>query len=87
MECGGSAAAEIALATKLLHRALTMAELDAIAESLRQHRKDLDDQCDQTATRSTETARILDKIEDLRRRSEATNRAFAAGQTGETEKP
>jgi hypothetical protein len=63
-----------------------MAELDAIAESLRQHRKDLDDQCDQTATRSNETARILEKIEDLRRRSEATNRAFPAGQSPESGK-
>ncbi len=56
-----------------------MAELDDISESLRQHRKALDDQCDQTATRTSETARILDKIEDLRRRSEATNRAFVVG--------
>ncbi|MEA2465420.1 MAG: hypothetical protein QOJ98_3167 [Acidobacteriota bacterium] len=54
-----------------------MAELDAIAESLKQHRKDLDDQYDQTATRSNETARLLDKIQELARRSEATNRAFA----------
>lgn len=72
--------AEPVLATKLLHRPLTMAELDAITESLRQHRKDLDEQCDQTASRATETARLLDKIEDLRRRSEATTRAFAAEQ-------
>lgn len=53
-----------------------MSDLDAIAETLRQHRKDLDDQSDQTAARSSETARLLDKIEDLRRRAEATNRVF-----------
>jgi hypothetical protein len=54
-----------------------MADLDAISQSLKQHRKDLDDQFDQTAARSNETADILTKIESLRRRSEATNRAFA----------
>ena len=54
-----------------------MADLDAISQSLKQHRKDLDDQFDQTAARSSETSDILNKIEDLRRRSEATNRAFA----------
>lgn len=58
-----------------------MADLDAISQSLKQHRKDLDDQFDQTNARSNETADILTKIEDLRRRSEVTNRAFAAGQS------
>ena len=54
-----------------------MADLDAIAESLKRHRKDLDDQFDQTATRSNETARLLDKIQELARRSEATSRVFS----------
>ena len=57
-----------------------MAELDEIAEALRRHRKDLNEQFDQTATRTNETARLLDKIQELARRSEATSRAF-------TEKP
>ncbi len=62
-----------------------MAELDAIAHTLRQQRKDLDDQCDQTANRSNETARLLDKIQELARRSEATNRVFQ-GQQADSEK-
>jgi hypothetical protein len=53
-----------------------MAELEAIAESLKRHRRDLSEQYDQTANRSSETARLLDKIQELARRSEATNRAF-----------
>jgi septal ring factor EnvC (AmiA/AmiB activator) len=61
----------------------SMAELDAIAESLRQHRKDLDEQFDRTATRSNETAKLLDKIQELARRSEATNRVFTAQQSEE----
>ena len=58
-----------------------MAELDAIAKSLKQQRRDLTDQSDQTATRANETARLLEKIQELARRSEETNRAFTGQQT------
>lgn len=61
-----------------------MAELEAIAESLKRHRRDLDEQFDQTANRTSETARLLDKIQELARRSEATNKAF---EQSESEKP
>jgi hypothetical protein len=49
-----------------------MAELDAITEALRRQRKDLDDLMEQS--QSGETERLLEKIEDLRRRAEETNR-------------
>ena len=64
-----------------LLRAAGMAELEAIAQTLRQNRKDLDDQFDQTAARANETARLLDKIQELARRSEATNVAFSGQQS------
>jgi uncharacterized protein Yka (UPF0111/DUF47 family) len=50
-----------------------MDEFEAIARTLRRQRKDLDDQFDQTASRSNETTRLLEKIQELARRSEATN--------------
>lgn len=51
-----------------------MADLDAIAESLRRQRRDLDEHLDETARSSNETAKLLGKIEELRRRAEETQR-------------
>ena len=51
-----------------------MAELDAITEALRRQRKDLDDLMEQS--QSGETERLLEKIEELRRRSEESQRIF-----------
>lgn len=56
-----------------------MAELEGIAENLRRQRKDLDEMVESTSTRSTETAALLQKIEELRARAEKTNQAFEAG--------
>lgn len=55
-----------------------MAELQAITESLRRQRKDLEDLMDSTWTRSGQTAELVGKIEDLRRRVEETQRRFSA---------
>ena len=51
-----------------------MADLDEIAETLRRQRKDLDMAADQTATRGGETSKVLEKLEELRRRAEETSR-------------
>jgi ABC-type transporter Mla subunit MlaD len=53
-----------------------MAELNAIAKELRRQRRDLDDLLETTSTRSTETAGLLAKIEELRRRAEETQRRY-----------
>ena len=53
-----------------------MAELEGITEILRRQRKDLDEMVESTSTRSSETAALLEKIEELRARAEKTNRAF-----------
>jgi predicted RNase H-like nuclease (RuvC/YqgF family) len=53
-----------------------MAELDAIAETLRRHRKHLEEQIDGGSTRSGETAELLERIESLRRRVEDTQTRF-----------
>lgn len=53
-----------------------MAELDRIAAALQRQRRNIDDLLEQTSARSTETAELVNKIEDLRRRSEATLRRF-----------
>jgi phosphohistidine phosphatase SixA len=55
-----------------------MAALDAIAAELRRQRKDIDDLLESTASRSGETAELLVKIGELRRRAEETRRTFAA---------
>lgn len=55
-----------------------MAELDVISETLRRHRKDLEDLAESTSSRSVQTAELLSKIEDLRARAEKTQRAFEA---------
>ncbi|MDQ3281436.1 MAG: hypothetical protein M3Q69_08490 [Acidobacteriota bacterium] len=53
-----------------------MAELDLIAEDLRRQRKTLDDLLDETTNRRGETSRLLQKIEELRRRSEAAQARY-----------
>jgi len=49
-----------------------MAELDAITQELRRQRRDLGEQMERS--QSGETARLLEKIEELRRRAEETRR-------------
>ena len=51
-----------------------MDDLDAISEALRRQRKDLDTAADETATRGGETAKVLEKLEELRKRAELTNK-------------
>lgn len=53
-----------------------MADLDQITELLRRQRQDIEDLLDSTLTRSGETAELVGKIEELRRRSEETLRRF-----------
>ena len=53
-----------------------MAEFHVIAETLRRQRKDLEELSDSTAASSSETSRLLEKIEELRRRAEETQRIF-----------
>jgi hypothetical protein len=55
-----------------------MAELDVIAATLRHQKKDLRELKATTASRSGETAELVSKIEDLRRRREETQRRFQA---------
>jgi hypothetical protein len=55
-----------------------MAELDAIAEALRRQRRDLRDLIDSTSSRRGATAELVDKIEELRRRAEETQRRSEA---------
>jgi hypothetical protein len=51
-----------------------MDDLDEIAEALRRQRIDLDAAADETATRGDETAKVLEKLEELRRRAEITSK-------------
>ncbi len=51
-----------------------MDDLDAISEALRRQRKDLDMAADETATRGGETAKVLEKLEELRKRAELTSK-------------
>jgi phosphohistidine phosphatase SixA len=55
-----------------------MVELEVIAETLKRQRRDLEDLIDSTSSRSGETAELVTKIENLRRRSEETQRRFQA---------
>jgi hypothetical protein len=55
-----------------------MAELDHITEALRRQRKDLADSMDETTSRKSETAALLDRIEQLRERSAKTRRAYGS---------
>jgi hypothetical protein len=49
-----------------------MDDLDAISEALRRQRKDFDLAADETAARGDETAKVLQKLEELRKRAELT---------------
>lgn len=55
-----------------------MPELDSIAEALRRQRRDMDDLIEHASSRCGETAELVNRIEDLRRRSEETLRRFQA---------
>jgi phage shock protein A len=58
-----------------------MAELDAIAETLKKQRRHLKELKDSTSTSRGNTAELVTKIEDLRRRSEETLRRFQTAAT------
>ncbi|HEX8618226.1 MAG TPA: hypothetical protein VF911_11625 [Thermoanaerobaculia bacterium] len=49
-----------------------MDELEAITESLRRQRKDLDTLLEETASRGDETAKVIEKLDELRKRAEQT---------------
>jgi anion-transporting ArsA/GET3 family ATPase len=49
---------------------------DELADTFRRRREDIQKGFDDTSVSQEETSRLLDKIEELRRRSEATNRVF-----------
>lgn len=49
-----------------------MADLDQITESLRRQRRDLETLLDNTTTRGDETTKVLEKLDELRRRAEQT---------------
>lgn len=53
-----------------------VAELEAIAETLRQRRKDLEDLMDDSDSRRIKTTELLARIEDLRRRVEESQKRF-----------
>jgi uncharacterized coiled-coil DUF342 family protein len=55
-----------------------LAELDAIVETLRRQRKDLEELIERVASSSGETAELVGRIEDLRRRADDTQRRFLA---------
>lgn len=56
-----------------------MAELDAIVDSLRRQRRDLDELLDQTLSRTAETAELVRKAEVLRRHAEETLQRLQSG--------
>jgi hypothetical protein len=51
-----------------------MADFEGIADQLRRQRKDLEQSIDETAT--GETKKLLEKLEELRRRAEETQAAM-----------
>lgn len=55
-----------------------MDELQAIAESLKRQREDLEDLLDGSVSRRIETSMLIEKIAELRRRAEETQRLFEA---------
>lgn len=57
-----------------------MAELKNISAELLRQRRDLDQAIETTSARSNETAGLIDKIEELRRRAEETQRKRPDGQ-------
>lgn len=55
-----------------------MAELEAIAQMLRRHRRDLDEIGVDTLSRRSQTLHVLEKLEELRLRSEQSRQLFEA---------
>ncbi|HEX2123071.1 MAG TPA: hypothetical protein VHL59_15670 [Thermoanaerobaculia bacterium] len=55
-----------------------MAELEAIAQMLRRHRRDLDEIGVDTLSRRSQTLQVLQKLEELRLRSEQSRQLFEA---------
>lgn len=53
-----------------------MADLETITETLRRQRRDLEELINGTSKGSEETADLLRRIEELKRRSEQTQRHF-----------
>ena len=49
-----------------------MGELKGISEALRRQRADLENEMESTSTRCEEAGRLLDRIENLRKRTERT---------------
>jgi hypothetical protein len=60
-----------------------MDDLEAIAATLRRQREDLEDLLDGSLSRGAETSILIDKITELRRRAEETQRLFEATMAGE----
>lgn len=58
-----------------------MAELDTIIEALRRQKKDLDDSLESTSSRSVDTTALMNKLDELRRRAERSQREFEAQST------
>lgn len=61
-----------------------MTQFEDITEALKRQRKNVDDSLDETSVRSAETERLLGKIEELRRRSEATTRLTGSNPQNDT---
>ena len=60
-----------------------MPDLDAIAETLRRQRQDLEEMLDSTSTRRAEAAELVGRIEELRERAERTSRLFAEAEAAQ----
>lgn len=58
-----------------------MAELDTIIEALRRQKRELDDSLESTSSRSVDTTALMNKLDELRRRSEHSQRVFEAQST------
>jgi hypothetical protein len=56
--------------------ATRMAELEAITETLKRQRQDLETQLAEGTTRGERATDLVNKIEALRRRADETNRRF-----------
>ena len=69
----------LAISANYLHRteSTVMAELDFISDDIRRQRKDIDDALESSRSRTVENADLLTKIEELRKRAEATTQQAA----------
>ena len=63
-----------------------MVELVAIAALLKRQRQDLEKDLEDTSSRGAQTAELVRKIEDLRRRAEETQRRFPSAGSNSTTK-